>query len=95
MTNAGTRRRPAMTSGYGISTKPQGMLDWSWVDDQMTKSRSYWVCSTRPDGRPHAAPVWGVWYEASSTSARIYSHARRTSPNARTWSCISKAATTA
>lgn len=63
MTNAGKRRRPAITSGYGISTEPTGMLDWDWVDEQMAKSRNYWICSTRPDGRPHAAPVWGVWYE--------------------------------
>lgn len=21
----------------------------------------YWVATTRPDGRPHTMPVWGVW----------------------------------
>ena len=24
-------------------------------------ARNYWVCTTRPDGRPHAMPVWGLW----------------------------------
>jgi len=24
-------------------------------------ARNYWVSSTRPDGRPHARPVWGVY----------------------------------
>ena len=62
MTDAGKRRRPAMRN-YGISAGETGLMSWQWVDDQMAKSRSYWVCSTRPDGRPHAAPVWGVWFE--------------------------------
>lgn len=63
MTDQAARRRPTMAKGYGISPQPAGMLDWSWVDEQMAKSRNYWICSTRPDGRPHAAPVWGVWHE--------------------------------
>lgn len=42
-----------------------GLLTWAWVSAQMTKSRSYWVSSTRPDGNPHAAPVWGVWVDES------------------------------
>lgn len=28
-------------------------------------SRNYWIVTARPDGRPHAAPVWGVWVEGS------------------------------
>ncbi len=54
--------RPHMP-GYGISTKKEGMLDWDWVDEQMAQSRNYWIGSTRPDGRPHSAPVWGVWLD--------------------------------
>lgn len=57
-----TRTRPT-TPHYGIETEEEGMLAWDWVDEQMTKSRNYWVCTTRPDGRPHAAPVWAVWLE--------------------------------
>ncbi len=62
MMNPGMRRRPAMRN-YGIATEDTGLMSWDWVDGQMAKARSYWICSTRPDGRPHAAPVWGVWYE--------------------------------
>ncbi|MBZ0277940.1 MAG: pyridoxamine 5'-phosphate oxidase family protein [Anaerolineae bacterium] len=54
------RIRPNMP-GYGITSEDEGMLAWEWVRDQMTKSRNYWVCSTQSDGRPHAAPVWGIW----------------------------------
>jgi general stress protein 26 len=56
------RSRPKMQN-YGISTKDEGLIAWDWVDQQMVKSRNYWISSTRPDGRPHAAPVWGVWHD--------------------------------
>ncbi len=26
-------------------------------------ANNYWVATTRPDGRPHSAPVWGVWLD--------------------------------
>lgn len=58
------RSRPKMRD-YGVSTEPDGLMSWQWVDEQMAKSRNYWVCSTRPDGKPHAAPVWGVWFEGT------------------------------
>lgn len=54
--------RPNMPH-YGIHSSPDGLMSWDWVDAQMTKSRNYWICSTRPDGRPHAAPVWGIWLD--------------------------------
>ena len=34
------------------------------VADKIAASRNYWIASTRPDGRPHAMPVWGVWVDA-------------------------------
>lgn len=51
--------RPTMKD-YGIHESTDGLLDWSWVSQQLLKSQNYWICSTRPDSRPHAAPVWGV-----------------------------------
>jgi PPOX class probable F420-dependent enzyme len=55
--------RPGLHPSYGISTDEEGLLPWSWVSEQMEGSRNYWVGTTRPDGRPHAMPVWGVWLE--------------------------------
>ena len=52
-----------MPEGYGIATGDDGTLPWSWVVEQCTKSRNYWICTTRPDGRPHAMPVWGLWLD--------------------------------
>jgi nitroimidazol reductase NimA-like FMN-containing flavoprotein (pyridoxamine 5'-phosphate oxidase superfamily) len=64
MENTTTRRRPYMKN-YGIAKEDKGLLEWEWVDAQMAKSRNYWIVTTRPDGRPHAAPVWGIWYEGA------------------------------
>lgn len=69
MTNQGESRsrvgRPSMAKGYGIASNESGLLDWSWVEAQMIKSRNYWIGSTRPDGRPHVTPVWGVWLDGA------------------------------
>ncbi len=56
--------RPHMP-GYGIvaETEGAGLLAWSFVEERMSNSHNYWVASTRPDGSPHAAPVWGLWHE--------------------------------
>jgi general stress protein 26 len=57
--------RPDMPSGYGIQPvdNEKRLVPLSHIDEQMQKSRNYWVCTTRPDGSPHAMPVWGVWLE--------------------------------
>lgn len=28
---------------------------------QLRAARNYWIATTTPAGRPHSAPVWGVW----------------------------------
>jgi PPOX class probable F420-dependent enzyme len=54
--------RPYMP-GYGTKgpTEGRGLLPWSWAEERLTRSHDYWVATTRPDGRPHVMPVWGVW----------------------------------
>lgn len=56
-------QRPYFGKTYGIDPSQEGLLPWSWVSEQMARSRNYWISSTRPDGRPHVAPVWGVWLD--------------------------------
>lgn len=51
--------RPTMKD-YGIAKGKDGLLSWTWVRQQLAAAPNYWICTTRPDGRPHAAPVWGV-----------------------------------
>lgn len=53
--------RPLWPKGYGIPKSKTGLLSWSHVEQRMSAAHNYWVCTTRPDGHPHAMPVWGVW----------------------------------
>ena len=57
--------RPKMPSSYGIlpPIEGSGLLSWSFVSSRMTTSRNYWIASASTDGRPHAAPVWGLWHQ--------------------------------
>jgi hypothetical protein len=48
---------------YGIRAVPGEKLPWERVEGWLVASRNYWICTTRPDGRPHAKPVWGVWLD--------------------------------
>lgn len=58
--------RPYMP-GYGILPADQGtgLLPWSWARQKLTDSHDYWLSTVRPDGRPHAMPVWGVWLDGA------------------------------
>lgn len=54
--------RPHMPD-YGITTDAAGLMSWDWANQRLAAARNYWICTTRPDGAPHAAPVWGVWVD--------------------------------
>jgi general stress protein 26 len=59
--------RPRMPKGYGIPPA-KGAKDyepWSWAEQRLERARNYWIATTRPDGRPHLMPVWGVWVEGA------------------------------
>lgn len=32
---------------------------------RLRAATTYWLSTTRPDGRPHAMPVWGVWVDGA------------------------------
>jgi hypothetical protein len=55
--------RPVMPAGYGVPAGTDGQLPWSYVDERLAVARNYWVGTTRPDGRPHAMPMWGLWMD--------------------------------
>ncbi|MSQ13998.1 MAG: pyridoxamine 5'-phosphate oxidase [Dehalococcoidia bacterium] len=56
--------RPRMEASYGVEpVDAAGMLAWSAVRDRLTNARNYWGATTRPDGRPHVMPVWGLWLD--------------------------------
>ena len=55
--------RVRMQASYVPDGTKLKFLPWSFADTRLRRAHNYWVCSTRPDGRPHAAPVWGLWSE--------------------------------
>ena len=53
--------RPYMPEGYGVPKDDKGLMPWSKAREALEQARLYWVSTTRPDGRPHAVPIWGAW----------------------------------
>ena len=72
------------TTADGVPTRSDGPLPWSHAEERLESARNYWVATTRRDGRPHAAPVWGVWVDRhlyfgtarSSVKGRNLAHSR-------------------
>jgi len=50
--------------GYGVPKSRKGLLPWAWAQQRLTGSHNYWLITVRPNGRPHAMPVWGLWLDA-------------------------------
>jgi len=38
-------------------------ISWSRVERRLRNAENYWLATTRPDGRPHSMPVYGLWEE--------------------------------
>ncbi len=55
---------PHIPADYGLKPRKQ-YLSFSHAEQRLTKSRNYWICTTRPDGRPHSIPVWGFWIDGA------------------------------
>jgi nitroimidazol reductase NimA-like FMN-containing flavoprotein (pyridoxamine 5'-phosphate oxidase superfamily) len=60
-----------------MSTAPNPELDprfseetahpaaWPDVEAQLTGAESYWITTVRADGRPHVAPLVGLWHDGT------------------------------
>lgn len=46
---------------FGVPAPPGDLLPWAWAERRIVDAQNYWIATTRPDGRPHCRPVWGVW----------------------------------
>ena len=53
--------RPRMFGDYAGSAE----LPWEWATERLSKTRNYWIATTRPAGQPHSRPVWGVWLDTT------------------------------
>jgi nitroimidazol reductase NimA-like FMN-containing flavoprotein (pyridoxamine 5'-phosphate oxidase superfamily) len=52
-----------MPDGYGVPDNDEGLLNWEQVNEWLEQTKVFWIGTTRPDGRPHAIPIWGAWVE--------------------------------
>lgn len=55
---------PHVPALYGLQPRKQ-YLPWSHAEERLARSRNYWICTSRPDGRPHSIPVWGFWIDGA------------------------------
>ena len=57
--------RPRFHESYGIWAADQGagLLDWGWAAKRLERAHNYWVASASAGGRPHSAPIWGLWLD--------------------------------
>jgi len=68
---------PHIPANYGLKARKH-YLPFSHAEERLTKSRNYWICTSRPDGRPHSIPVWGFWIDGA-----VYFGTARSSRKAR------------
>jgi beta-lactamase superfamily II metal-dependent hydrolase len=36
-------------------------ITWAHVNNKLTREKVHWISMANRRGRPHAAPVWGIW----------------------------------
>ena len=53
--------RPHFPPGY--VENPKRFLPWSHVEQRLTESKNYWLCTVRPNGHPHSIAKWAVWVQ--------------------------------
>ena len=53
--------RPKFPKGY--VDNPKSFLTWDWVAARLTESQHYWLCSVRPNRKPHVVPRWCVYVD--------------------------------
>jgi general stress protein 26 len=59
--------RPRFHESYGIwaADEGAGLLEWAWASQRLERAHNYWVATASDTGRPHAAPIWGLWLEGA------------------------------
>jgi nitroimidazol reductase NimA-like FMN-containing flavoprotein (pyridoxamine 5'-phosphate oxidase superfamily) len=55
------RVRPKLPAEWHVPNDPRKWISWNHANQKLRNEKVYWVSTSSSDGRPHAAPVWGVW----------------------------------
>lgn len=67
-TSSASGARPAVLRAptqYGFPQSRDALLAWSVAEDLLARARTIWLGTVRPDGRPYATPLWGVWIDGA------------------------------
>lgn len=57
--------RPLLPAGIKFDSAGRKPLPWKWAIARLRRAHTYWIVTVRPDRRPHAVPIWGVWVDDS------------------------------
>jgi general stress protein 26 len=55
------RVRPRLPPEWHVPEDPRLWITWVHANRNLTKEGVYWVSTSSLEGKPHAAPVWGIW----------------------------------
>jgi hypothetical protein len=48
---------------YPFPKRAENLAPWTSVEVRLGAAKNYWLATSRPDGRPHVAPLWGAWID--------------------------------
>ena len=58
-----TANAPVADLDTRFSSPGASAIDWAQAEPQLQNADVFWLSTVRPDGRPHVAPLIGVWQD--------------------------------
>ena len=55
--------RPKFPEKWHVPNNPKLWITWKHAKNKLATEKVYWISTASRQGRPHAAPVWGIWRE--------------------------------
>lgn len=53
--------RPKSSHEWKVPNDPKLWIKWAHARDKLTNEQVYWVSTSSREGKPHSAPVSGIW----------------------------------
>lgn len=55
------RQRPRLPAEWHVPEDPKKWVTWAQASKKLRDEEVYWISTSSLTGKPHAAPVWGIW----------------------------------
>jgi general stress protein 26 len=55
------RVRPKFPEKWHVPNEPDKWIAWDHADSKLAGETVYWISTATRQGKPHSAPVWGIW----------------------------------